>query len=534
MREQHLHPPAPGTGGASSEDTADLQRFTRLVIAAAVAAASAYVFFLLDPAHRGTTWVWALVLVAEGLTIFQALGVWWTILAHRGHHDRPEVFAWRQRMLAGRDLPSIDVFVTVAGEPLDVVSRTVLAANEMQLPHETWVLDDGKSDALRDLCHDIGVGYLRRPDNRNAKAGNVNAALRRTTGEFVAILDADHVPTKDFLAEALPHLVDQRVAFAQSPQWYTNRRRLVELGAGESQRIFYELVCPGKNHFNAVFCVGTNVIFRRRALAELGGLYTGSNSEDIWTSLLLHRRGWRSVYVPKVLARGLAPDTLRGYFKQQFRWAHGGFEMLLRGRLLRGAGLNADQRLQYLFTGTNYLLAFATVIFQIVPAAFLLGGFTPVHAGLGSWLAFYLPVYTLMFIITLLQAGGFRPAAIVMSFGAAPVHIQAFLSTLLRRRSAWNVTNVRGAVQSIELVLPQFALLTLNVVAIVVGLRALTPADQVGTYLAVTWAALHVLVLGRVVAEAFVDARRQRRETAAPPSTSAAARREAALTTGVR
>lgn len=525
MSDRLLHAPDPAAGAGEPEPTPDLQRVARLVILAGIAAAGFYLWFLLSPANRGTPWVWALTVVAEGLTVFQALTVWWTVLAHTGHRDPADVVAWRERLLAGEDPPGIDVFVTVAGEPLEIVARTVLAARDMRLPHETWVLDDGRSDALRAFCEEAGVGYLRRPDRRHAKAGNVNAALQRTGGEFVAIFDADHVPTGDFLVEALPHLVDRRVAFAQSPQWYGNRDRLVPIGASESQRIFYELICPGKNHFNAAFCVGTNVVFRRQALAEVGGLYTDSLSEDIWTSLLLHRRGWRSVFVPKVLARGLAPDTLRGYLKQQFRWARGGFELLLGGRLLRGAGLRLDQRLQYLFTSTHYLLAFATIIFQLLPAAYLLLGDAPVHAGLTTWLAFYLPFAVLLLAVTYLQAGGFKPAAIVASLGAAPVHVQAFLSVLFRRSSSWNVTNARGAVQSIELVLPQFALLVVNVLAIGVGLAALTPTDRTGTFLAVAWATLQALVLARVVTEAFVDAARQRRESAGPPLAARRVRR---------
>lgn len=373
------------------------------------------------------------------------------------------------------------------------------------------MLDDGDSDLLRDFCRAEGVGYLRRHDGAQAKAGNVNAGLQRTDGELVAIFDADHVPEADFLVEGLPHLVDTRVAFVQSPQWYTNRDRLVSLGASESQRIFYELICPGKNHFNAAFCVGTNVIFRREALADVGGLYADSQSEDIWTSLLLHRRGWRSVFVPKVLARGLAPDTLRAYLKQQFRWSRGAFELLLTGRLLRDGRLTLDQRLQYFFTSTHYLLAFATIVFQLLPAAYLLLGKTPAHASLANWLVFYLSFALLVLVVTYVQAGGFKVAAIVMSLVAAPVHVQAFLSVLFRRSARWNVTNARTSVQTMELVLPQFALLVLNVLAITVGISALTPQNRVGTFLAIAWATLHSLVLGRIVLEAFVDAVRARR-----------------------
>ena len=101
----------------------------------------------------------------------------------------------------------------------------------------------------------------------------------------------------------LPYFHDSHVAFVQSPQHYVNKMNLVSTGSAEAQRIFYELVCPGKNNFNAAFCVGTNAMFRREALDEIGGIAIGSNSEDIWTSLELHKLGWQSIYVPAVLAR---------------------------------------------------------------------------------------------------------------------------------------------------------------------------------------------------------------------------------------
>jgi len=486
-----------------------LQRSTRAAVAAALCASGFYLLFLLNPAYRGDTWLWVATLAAEGLTVFQALGTWWTILAHDDRPDSPEVYVHRRQLLAGEWAPTVDVFITACGEPLEIVLGTVRAARDMRIPHRTWVLDDGRSDALRDACAREGVGYLRRSGREHAKAGNVNAALARTDGEFVLILDADHVPSPEFLVRALPHLHDGHVAFVQTPQTFPSARGLVATGAAEAQRIFYELVCPGKNHFNAVFCVGTNVVFRRQALAEIGGLYTASNSEDIWTSLELHRRGWRSVFLREALARGLAPDNLLSYFKQQFRWSYGGFEVLVRGRLFRRrSGLTLDQRFQYLLTGTNYLLSLSVLVFMFLPSAYLLFGLSPVRADLGSWLTHYVPFYVLIVLVTWLQCGGFKPAAIVTSIGAAPVHARALLMVLLRRKASWTVTNARaGGLPGVELVLPQVALLLLNAVGIVVGLAAVT--DPPATVLAVGWAALHILFLGRVIAEAVLGPRRE-------------------------
>ena len=484
-----------------------IQRSTRFAVMLALGVTLFYMIFLLNPAYRGNPWIWGLVLFAEGLTIFNALSMWWTVLVNTPRPDPPEVYVWRRQLITGALKPTIDVFITVYGEPLEIVLVTVRAARDMDVGHFTWVLDDGDSDELQAACAEEGVGYLRRTEHSHAKAGNINAALRRTNSEFVVIFDADHVPSPDFLVRALPHMQDSLVAFVQTPQAFPSARGIVAEGAAASQRMFYELVLPGRNLFNAVFCVGTNVIFRRAALNEIGGMYTASNSEDIWTSIELHRRGWRSYFIPEVLARGLAPDSLLPFFKQQFRWAYGAFEVLMRGGLFRTKGLTVDQRFQYLLAGINYLLSVAALILMTLPAVYLLFGLSPIRADIDVWLVHYAPFYVLIMLVTVLQLGGFKLAAVVMSIGAAPVHVKAFFMAMFKRKVRWTVTNAgpRG-LPGVELVLPHVFLLLLHAVAIAVGISMmpLRGTDIVAVGLSIAWAAIYVLILGRVIAEAVI------------------------------
>jgi cellulose synthase (UDP-forming) len=490
-----------------------LQRSTRVAIIAALAATVFYQLFLLNPAYRGPGWLWVSMLVAEGLTALHLVGTWWTILAHDDRPEPVDATVWRNRLRAGGEVPSIDVFITAYGEEPALVRRTVLAARDMELAHRTFLLDDGDSDELRRIADDAGVGYLRRPGGAHAKAGNVNAGLARTDGEFVVIFDADHVPEPGFLLSILPHFQDPDVAFVQSPQSYRNNVNLVASGSGEAQRIFYELVCPGKNHFNAAFCVGTNVMFRRAALDSIGGIWTGSNSEDIWTSIELHKRGWKSIYVPQVLARGLAPEDVPSYLKQQLRWAGGGFEVLLRGRLFkRGIGLTVDQRLQYLFCGTHYLLSLAMLTFMLFPALYLLFALSPIRADGVAWATHYLPFQAAVLLVTWLQSGGFKLSAIVASIGAVPVHLRALGGVLIGRPAKWKVTNAGGqGARSLWAVMPLVALLVLNATAIVVGV--LVMADPAPTWLSVGWAGMIVLILGRMIVESVTGGRIRHRAT---------------------
>ena len=201
---------------------------------------------------------------------------------------------------------------------------------------------------------------MRRLSSNGAKAGNINHALSIAKGDFFFIFDADFVPQPDFLFETVPFFVNSNVAFVQTPQAYGNLNNLVSRGAGYMQSVFYKFIQPGRNHFNAAFCVGTNVIFRRTAINDIGGIYTDSKSEDVWTSLMLHEHGWKTIYIPKTLAIGDTPETIEAYTKQQLRWATGGFEILLtHNPFIPQRKLTMDQRIMYLVTATYYLTGIA-------------------------------------------------------------------------------------------------------------------------------------------------------------------------------
>ncbi len=305
----------------------------------------AYSVFLLNPANRGDWLPYILVMAAESILIVHALLAMWTIIAGFRSPRNDEYYLARRDLfgsarpnterptpewqpeLGGRPI-SVAVFITCYGEDVSIIRRTAEAARDIWGKHTTWILDDGRSDEIRDLAAEIGVQYIRRLSSGGAKAGNVNHALSQVKSDYFCIFDADFVPRPEFLYETLPFFNDSNVAFVQTPQSYGNLNTLVARGAGYMQAVFYRFVQPGRNHFNAAFCVGTNVVFRRSAIDDVGGIYTDSKSEDVWTSLMLHERGWRTIYIPDVLAVGDAPETIEDYTKQQLRWATGGFEIL--------------------------------------------------------------------------------------------------------------------------------------------------------------------------------------------------------------
>lgn len=451
-----------------------------LIVLASTLGVLGYAIFLLDPANRGDALPYSLVIVAESVLVGQALFSMWTILSggvdprdFRFHHTQDRLFD-RQEVEQARltDHPeqwpmhvtgervTVDVFITVYGEPIATIATTVAAALAMRGEHRTWVLDDGRSDDVKLLAAKLGARYVRRLSSHGAKAGNINHALTLAKGDYFAVFDADFVPKPDFLYETVPFFADEELAFVQTPQTYGNLHNLVSRGAGYMQTVFYRFIQPGRNRFNAAFCVGTNVIFRREAIDDIGGVYTDSKSEDVWTSLQLHERGWKTVYIPLALAVGDAPDTIEGFTKQQMRWATGGFEILLTHFPFNPRRkLTMDQRLQYFVTASFYLTGIVPGLLLLVPPMEIYFDLRPMNLsiGVGEWVLFYLGFYLTQVVLAFYALGSFRYETLLLAAVSFPIYAAALWNVLCGKEQAWHVTGAnRGKVPSpFNFIVPQ-------------------------------------------------------------------------------
>jgi cellulose synthase (UDP-forming) len=492
-----------------------------------------YTTFLFDFSNRGNWIPYLIVLTAESVIILQALISLWTILSS-GHNPRGYRFHNAQTRLygpqhknieAGTDLTllpmhlhetevSIDVYITTYGEELEKIRSTVSAAVAMHGKHITYVLDDGKSDDVRALAAELGAEYVVREGNAGAKAGNINNALSVTSGEFYVILDADFVPAPDFLYQTVPFFAESNVAFVQTPQAYGNLNNLISRGAGYMQSVFYRFIQPGKNRFNAAFSVGTNVIYRRAAIEQIGGMYTKSKSEDVWTSLKLHENGWKSVYISTVLAIGDTPTTIEAYTKQQLRWATGGFEILFKSNpFSRKLKLTLDQRLQYFGTATFYLMGVAPGLLLLVPPLQIYFGLAPINSGVsfGTWLLYYLGFYGMQVVVALYTIGSFRWETLMLATASFPIYGRALVNAMLNKDQKWHVTGSQVKKASpFNFITHQLMAFVFLAITSVVGIwQALTVSSFT---LALFWNLLNTFILGLFVVTAFREARGNSRE----------------------
>ncbi len=316
---------------------------------------------------------------------------------------------------------TVAVLIPTYNEPTEILLPTIAAAVALEPAHETWVLDDGRRDEVRRLAEQLGARYLARPDNRHAKAGNLNYALDWIEADIVAILDADHIPTAHFLTATLPYFVDDRLAFVQTPQDFYNldsfeHERQSNGRTFNEEAVFYRVIAPAKTRWSAPFWCGTCALVRVAALRSVGGVSTDSITEDIHTTIRMYRAGWTGVYHNEVLARGLAPDDARAYLLQRNRWATGAMQVLRRENPLFGPGLTAGQRLSFLTTLFGWFDSWRTLAYVLIPVAVVLTGAVPINAPGLIFAPFFVTTLGLQFIALRLLARGHYPPILSLLF----------------------------------------------------------------------------------------------------------------------
>jgi cellulose synthase (UDP-forming) len=286
---------------------------------------------------------------------------------------------------AGR---SVAIFTTSSpGEPLAMFEKTLAACARISYPHTTYLLDDTRDTRFREVAERHGAVWLELVGLPGAKAGKINEALKPTDEDFILVLDPDHIPFPNFLDRVLGQFDDEKVGFVQVSQAYYNQSRtFVARAAAEQTFQFYGPTQMGLFGHGGAVAIGANCTFRRSALESIGGHGIGL-AEDLVTSIRLHAAGWKSVYVPEVVSRGLVPEDLGSFYKQQLKWARGVYEVAFAELPRLFHRLSWWQRLSYGAIGSYYLFGLTTLAYLIIPYLYLWTGVQPASMHLPELLA---------------------------------------------------------------------------------------------------------------------------------------------------
>ena len=417
----------------------------------------------------------------------------------------------------------VDVYVCTYDEPAEVVMATLAGCRALTYPHTTYLLDDGRRPEMKEMAELAGARYLTRGDNSHAKAGNLNAALPRTEGELVFILDADHVPMPDALDALVGYFDDERMAIVQTPHDFFNHDSVQHYRVGRhEQSLFYRVVCPGKDRHGAAYWCGSAALISRHALLAIGGVATETIAEDFHTTIRLMRHGWRSRYHDEVLVQGLAPHDLDGYLLQRDRWARGNLAVFrLPESPLRAKTLSPVQRLSFLASLLAYLAPPMRLLLLLTLGLVLWTGELPMKISIVALAALWLPYVLLNFSAGAALARGYMrvPESAHYELLTMEIYTRALRCALVPGKTAFKVTPKQGrdgggldAVRKLHLVLFCTVLLAAGTAMRLLDLAGVGPLPDLPGIAAVVVPLLGLYELRRLLTTlTAVGRRRQRR-----------------------
>lgn len=338
-------------------------------------------------------------------------------------------------VLEGR---TVDVFVPTYNEDPAILRATIEACNRMDYPHKTYVLDDGKRESIKELAAELGVAYITRPDNRHAKAGNMNHAFEKTDGEFIIIFDADHVPEPHFITRLIGYFEDEKLAFVQTPHAFYNfdsfqaRHDHDKREYWEEGHLFYNVIQPGRNHWDCPIFAGAAAMFRRKALEEVGYIATETITEDMHTGLRMHAKGWKSLGISERMIVGQAAPDITTFHTQRLRWGEGNLSIIAYDNPATTPGLTLPQRLCYLGSMIHWAGGLFKLPIYLTPIMMMFTGIPPVNQF--TW---FLAVLTVTYLI----------AAIFGVRYASKGHISLINAELFCMVNFW--TQIRGTMRAL-------------------------------------------------------------------------------------
>jgi cellulose synthase (UDP-forming) len=449
------------------------------------------------------------------------------------------------RLVPQDQLPSVDILVPTFDEKTDLLSVTLMAAKAIDYPADKRSIilcDDGGTEErcnstrpeiatsahkrrheLRTLCLELGVVYMTRARNENAKAGNLQAAFQRSTSELLAVFDADHVPSRDFLMRTVGFMVDDpRLSLVQTPHFFMNTdpvHRNLGLGANcpAESEMFYTDIHRGLDRWGGAFFCGSAALLRREALDSIGGFAGQTITEDAETALELHSKGWKSLFIDRAMVAGLQPETFASFIQQRGRWASGMIQLLILKNPLFRRGLTLPQRLCYLNSIFSWLFPFVRITYLIMPIFYLFFGirfFVAIPFDAFINISAYIIMSQLVHL-TIYARSRWPIISELYEIAQAPYLILAIVKTLARPHDAkFNVT-AKDETLDADFLSPLHGPLTILLMLMVAGCAALIarwiafPEDHGALSLVGGWAIFNLLLVSLAYRVVF-EKRRQK------------------------
>lgn len=447
------------------------------------------IFFTI-PAEEGAISIifWAILLIAECVGLLEMIVHFYNMYDY--DHIKLET-----PVLKGK-FPNVDVFVPTVNESAELIEKTLRACISMEYPDKgkihIYLCDDGNRHEMEMLAKKLGISYLAREENKDAKAGNLNFALKNSTSPYVAIFDADMIPEKEFLMKTIPWFIKEKTGFVQTPQsfYYPDifQYNLYSTDhVPNEQDYFYKVVQIAKNKSNSVIFGGSNAVLSRKALEEAGGFVTGVVTEDFATGIEIEKKGYRGIAIPDVLAKGIPPMTFKELIGQRRRWARGCIQSGRKTGYLFSGELTFIQKINYLTSISYWYTSLKRIIYFIAPLLFAFAGIMVVKCRLYQMFIFWLPMYVASNICIRRFSGNIRTTKwtdIYETTFSPWLCVTVFTAGFKRKGGKFRVTDKETDTSKnsrIFYAIPYFVGMILSVIGII-RLVGLSGKEQTATY----------------------------------------------------
>lgn len=393
-------------------------------------------------------------------------------------------------------IPFVDVLICTYNEPLNLLEKTIAACLNLNYPCNKFkihICDDGRRDSLKILCESYGINYITRNDNIGAKAGNINNALKFLNGDLFAVLDADMIPKKEFLSKTVGYFSNDNLAFVQTPQVYYNQDMYqynMSKRIPNEQDFFMRNIQEARAAHNAVLHVGTNAVFRRKHINEIGGYPTCSITEDMAVGMLLQAKGYDSILINEDLVLGLSVTTFTELVKQRDRWCRGNLQVLKNFNPLFTKGLSFSQKIVYYDGAIYWFSNIQKLVYILCPIISLLLNVLIINTSIENLLKFYIPFLLGQILIFNVLSGKTRSLkwSHYYDTAMAPHLTLSILKEIFGLKINFNVTSKEITHNKkhfqFNIVLPQICIIFFTIVSWIISTKLVIDNRMIlGTYL---------------------------------------------------
>ena len=430
--------------------------------------------------------------------------------------------------------PEVDVFIATYSEDVKLLYKTVNGCLHMEYPDKEkvhiYLCDDNRRTEIREMASKMGINYLDRPDNRGAKAGNLNNALAHSNSPLIVTFDADMIPKHDFLMKMIPYFVDNdiknrgrkkeekiKLGFVQSPQCFYNpdlfQFNLFSEGRiPNEQDYFYKDIQVARTKSNSVIYGGSNTVLRREALEDIGGFFTGAITEDFATGILMEKKGYVSLGIGEPLASGLSPTSLQELIQQRIRWGRGVIATGKKMHIYTSSDLSLSQKMNYWASIWYWYAPIKRLIYILSPILYATFGFMVLKCTLLEVLLFWLPMYISSNISLRILSGNIRSTkwtgiyeTVLFPFMFIPIIMETFGITLNKFKVTNKEKQKNQKGKNILYNIPFIILIFLSIIGILRCVLIMLDSGSFGPIVVLFWLLNNLFFL--IMSMLFVDGR---------------------------